>query len=202
MPSQFSQLVARFERNEVGASVRALHLGGLTVDLAARAVSGSFHHRRVALGAERTRTGAPRWRLRDGTATPDASHPNIVWQDFYLHEDGGCVRILPHGDPRCLVAPAGAAVAIKSVLFIAAKLQLDAQTGTRTLVADVSFANEAFRVADDGTVVPKSRRSVYGMDYDRASPRTSHRLAEETLRTSILALVKTSPDARLPGPGR
>ena len=107
-------------------------------------------HESRPMTAERSATGAPRWRLQDGQSTSDPRDPGVVGIALYGHSDGGLVRVFPTGDPWGRWAPPGSPSAIRCVLFVPAAPRINA-----------AFTNEAFRVSDDGRAIPKSRRSVY-----------------------------------------
>lgn len=199
MPSRFADLVTKFQAGAVGNSVHDLRLAGQTVDAVERALAGlGFRKQRTPLMAERTRTGAPRWRLLDGGTSTDPAHPAVVPVDVHVHLDGGCVRIHPLGDPRHPLDPI-TPFAAKSVLFVAPSWRVDDLAGKRALEIDTSFCNEAFRVTDEGAVVAKSRRTAYGAPGIARDALANYRVAEAAFRRSFVWLAPPPPPAeRLP----
>ena len=81
-----------------GASLGSLVLAGrqhaeLHEELAGR----GFVATRLPLAAPVTRTGERRFARIDGSATAKLDDPKLACEWVYLHEDGGLVRVFPHG---------------------------------------------------------------------------------------------------------
>jgi hypothetical protein len=191
--------MARFIANDYALSVRKLRLTGATVrgtrDLL---VSRGFQRERHPLLAARTAEGAPLWRKLDGSTSADERDAGVVVVDYYLHVDGGMVRVYPQGDPRGRIVPENAPAAIKSVLLRppppATTVEEDGEVRTAKLARMLLwFRNEAFRVSEDGLAIPKSRRAIYGLLFERKEPVESYRFAEVVHLTHVVTPLALDP---------
>ncbi len=163
-----------------GKSVKGVDLSGLTIEEMQRTAKAkgfrlvdkppSFTMLRAFGNFEQ---GSPCYkarkcyRLANGGVTPNWNDPGVVRHFMYVHPDGGVIRIKPSGEPR----PDGefsrkAPHASKSVLLDMSILrngsdevdiELLAKLDEDTLDKLTGFPNEAFKVSNDGTPVPKAQ---------------------------------------------
>lgn len=167
---EVADVVLEFREGRLGSSVAGLRLSNLT----ARQAHGllktlGFRHTQRPVIAERSNRGDARWLRRDGSSTMSAQDPALVLVDEYVHVDAGLVRVYPFGDPRGREVPEDGPYAVKAVLFPGSPVR----TGEAS-----TFYDLAFRVAEDGKVVSKSRRQVYGVAYEPDEPLASWVFAE------------------------
>ena len=167
---EVADVVLEFREGRLGSYVRGLRLSGLT---AARVhglltTTGFLHALRPVI-AERSNRGAPRYLRLDGGSTMAVDDPSLLLVHEYVHPDAGLVRVYASGDPRGREVPDDGPYAVKAVLF----------PGSPARKGEAStFYDLAFRVAEDGKVVSKSRRQVYGVAYDPDEPLASWVFAE------------------------
>jgi hypothetical protein len=171
MTAAYRLLLDAFAERRVGMSVRDIRVGGRSLhDVHKLLTHAGFVLTAGALFADRTPDGKPQYWCVGETRTTRRDDPQIVPLDVYVHADGGMVRVFPVGDPRGRVVPRGRISALKSVVF--------KRPDPTTRTVDTSFANEAFRVSDEGDPVPKGRRAIHGLRFDPEDKLASYRLAQ------------------------
>jgi hypothetical protein len=183
-----TQRLEAFRHGEIGASVVRLELEGQWLSAVRDMLrAAGFELLTRPLIAGRNAAGAPLFRCLDGSSSTDPADPKRVPVEVFVHRDAGFVKVYPLGDPcRRAVPESGVPFAIKGVLFQAPRVRKRGEASW--LDADTTFANEAFRVTNDGLPVPKSRRAIYGLKYDARAPHDSYAFAEGVFATTMLRL--------------
>lgn len=177
---------------EIAASLQGFRLGDQSPDaLHDLLLARGFAHERMPLfGRPQPRIvdrveGRPVFEKRDGTRTQDPRDPGVVldpthvrrdgslarspegpdlvMQDLYVHPDGGMVRVKREGDPSSLVRPEPHAS--RSVLLRPS----DPKAGY-DVRRDSGWANEGFKVDEEGNPGPKAPTPACGM----RAPRPPH----------------------------
>ncbi len=171
MHRQVVELMADFRDGRLGSSVRGLRLRDRKVDdVHTRLVALGFSHALRPIVSERSARGQARWLKVDGTSTMEEADAERLLVREYTHFDAGLVRVYPVGDPRGRDVPPDGPYAVKAVLF--------PHSPARKGIEPATFYDVAFRVAEDGKALSKSRREVYGVAYDPSEPLASWVFAE------------------------
>jgi hypothetical protein len=144
-----------FLDGECGASVKTLKVAGLTREQLADLLEkkGFTEHKPLSARRSPAGSGAPR-------STP----PNR--QQIYIHPDGGIVRIKPLGH-RWHPTPH----AVKTVMYKTTPETGPGETTSKEaakIFDPTSWANEAFKVTDEGYPVPKSPKPGEGLRHPGA----------------------------------
>lgn len=146
----------RFERGQVGASVRDIDIVNKSADqIDTEAIANGFTKKTEPMRVNGTQ-GA--YYTKDRKITADPSDPEVARQVFYEHADGGMIRVKPDGDPGNKARPEPQVS--KSVRFT--------PSGTE-------WQNEAFKVSAEGIALPKSPN----VDAIEISPRLKNNFSTE-----------------------
>lgn len=138
-----------------GQSVKNLDLAGKTPQ--------QIHDELIAKGFTLQKDKNGNREMILGCIDGDAPYPTP--HDIYLHPDGGMVRVKPEGHLGNPLRPEPHVS--KSVLIDPKSVLKDPEKGTER--PNTEWANEAFKVTNDGYAVPKAPSSGNGMRNDLSS---------------------------------
>lgn len=153
LPPKLRNHLAAFKVGKIGGEAAKLQVTGLTsVKLADLLKKHGFRHSRIPL---KTHPNDRRYRLKTGgttTATPNAEE--MLPMDIFDHPDGSLIRIKAWGIPD----ETGASFqpnphVTKSIVWDASD---ECWLGFFDCHLNTSWANEAFKLTDDGEPMPKS----------------------------------------------
>lgn len=149
-----AQKLNAFRLRRIANSVRTIVLTNFTPEkLHDHLIKSGFRHKRLPLSIFCNSKNV--FVLNDGGTTENPKHLRIVPHDFYLHADGGFVRVKPQG-----IAAASCNArrrqphASKGVVLDATITCTDA--ARKNCDWNSSFENEAFKISANGVALPKA----------------------------------------------
>lgn len=191
---EIANALKEFSEKRRGQSLSHIHVEGKTAkDLHIDLVKEGFTWKDVPLKAGK---GHQYWKI-NGDKTKDEQDSNIVKMRIYTHRDGAMVRIKSCGIPDKMgKTPRRSPHVIMAIL----KSFDSAACGKESCNYDTSYANEAFKVTQEGDPGPKDPSRKHGLRYPLGNNTPHARMLNRVAKNAYMDLVHTNLKTDCPEP--